>query len=360
MAVDEHWIAPKKPPTQRASSKVFAKGSAKNTTHIVAMPDGSYVIAHHEGFAASPGGLTHRNADGSIRAAQTGVFGPFDTSRSAWLAAGPHCEGENASMCLVNAATTLDVSETLPLVRPFLWLSETSLLAHTPKPNVAIDKKSYAVTRLPGYRAQPALLAQVALPETPGLVTFDLATRQARLLCEASLLDEFTHAVLSHDERVIYAATRGRRIMALRREDGATLWELPSLRDSFRFSLIVFGLSPDGLRLVCAGSGRPHDCVVLDAATGAVRAEYTLRQAVDDTRALRKRSHHLTALAFHAEGHFALGTNSGAIVVIRRDGSISTFKASASEVSALAFSVSGRELISGSHEDCLRVWPLEV
>lgn len=360
MAVDEHWIAPKKPLTQRASSKVFAKGSAKNTTHIVAMPDGSYVVAHHEGFAASPGGITHRNADGSIRAAQTGVFGPFDASRSTWLAAGPHHEGENASMCLVNAATTLDVLETVPLVRPFLWLSETSLLAHTPRPNIHSDKKSYAVTRLPGYRANPALLPQIALPETPGLVSFDLVTRQARLLCEAELLDEFTCAVLSPDEHVIYAATRYRRIVALRREDGATLWELPSLRDSFRFSLLALALSPDGTQLVCAGSGRPHDCVVLDAATGTVRAEYALCQAVDDTRALRKRSHYLSALAFHAEGHFALGTNSGAIVVVRRDGSISAFKASASEVSALAFSVSGRELISGSHEDCLRVWPFEV
>jgi hypothetical protein len=359
MAIDEHWIAPKKPPTQRVSSKVFAKGSAKNTTHIVAMPDGSYVVAHHEGFAASPGGITHRNADGSIRAAQTGVFGPFDASRSTWLAAGPHHEGENASMCLVNAAT-LDVLETLPLVRPFRWLSETSLLAHTPKPNIAIDKKTYATTRLPGYRANPALLAQLALPETPGLVSFDLVTRQARLLCEAELLDEFTCAVPSPDQRVIYAATRGRRIVALRREDGATLWELPSLRDSFRFSLLALALSPDGTQLVCAGSGLPHDCVVLDAATGTVRAEYALRQAVDDTRALRKRSHHLTALAFHDEGHLVLGTNSGAIVVVRRDGSISAFKASASGVGALAFSVSGRELISGSHEDCLRVWPFEV
>lgn len=358
MAVDEHWITPKKPPTQRASSKVFAKGSAKNTTDIVAMPDGSYVIAHHEGFAASPGGITHRNADRSIRASRTGAFGPLDASRGTWLTSGPLHEGENASMCLVTAAT-FDVLETLPLVRPFRWLSETSLLAHTPKPNIAIDKKTYATTRLPGYRAEPALLAKVALPETPGLVTFDLAARQARLLFEASLLDEFTHAALSPDERVIYAATRGRRIVALRREDGATLWELPSLRDSMRFSLIVFGLSPDGSQLVCAGSGRPHDCVVLDATTGAVRAEYALRQAVDDTHALRKRSHHLSALAFHAEGHFALGTNSGAIVLVRRDGSISAFKASASEVSALSFSRDGRELIAGGHEDCLRIWPFE-
>jgi hypothetical protein len=359
MPIDERWLLPKQPATQRPSAKIVAKGSAKNTTDIVALSDGSYLVAHHEGFAASPGGLAHRNADGSIRASRTDAFGPIHSARSPWIASGPLYEGEHASLCTIDPEA-LDTRELLPLTRPFCWLSDTALLAHTPTPNGAFDKKTFAYTRLPGYRADPSLLSQCRLPETPGLVQFDLVSREARLLIEASPHDGFRHAVLSADQRVLFAATSYGRVIAVRREDATVLWERPPVRNIAQLSLLAFALSPDGSKLVCAGSGAPHDCLVLDAATGAVRHEYALRSAVDAARVTSKQASSLRALAFHRDGHFAVGTSSGAIILARRDGRISAFKAASCPVTALAFSRDGSELVSGGHEACLRVWAFEA
>ncbi len=359
MPTDEHWLSPQQPSTRRPSATIVAKGSAKNTTALVALPDGSYLVAHHEGFAASPGGLTHRNADWSIRASRTDAFDPIDASRSPWLASGPLYEGERASLCVIDP-TTLDARDTLPLARPFCWLSDTTILAHTPTPNGEYAKKTFAYTRLPGFRADPSLLAQTTLPETPGLVAFDLVTREARSLIEASPHDGFRHAKLAADQRVLFAATSYARVVAYRVGDRTILWERPAVKNVAQFSLQVFGLSPDGSQLVLAGSGAPHDCLVLDAATGAVLRQLALRDAVNATRLSRKQASHLEALAFHRDGHCALATNSGAIIIARRDGRISAFKAASCAVSALAFSPDGRELVSGGHEECLRVWPFDA
>jgi hypothetical protein len=358
MALDEHWLTPEQPPTPRESAKIIARGGAGHTTEIVVLADGSYLVAHHEGLARSAGGITHRDRDGAIRAARTGVSGPMDASRSMWLASGPRHDGSHASLCLLDP-TTLEPRETLPLARPLCWLSESTLLAHTPPPNGAFDKKTHAYTRLPGFLADPALLARVKLPETPGLVAFDLDTREARLLLEASPHDGFVHATLSPDQRVLFAATRGGRVVALRREDATVLWERPSPGDCTRFSLLVFALSPDGAQLVSAGAGLPHDCLVIDAATGATRRELAVRRAVDAKRLSRRSAAHVEALAFHRDGDFALGTSSGAIVIVRRDQRISAFKAAPCAIRALAFSRDGRELVSGGPEECLRVWPFE-
>jgi hypothetical protein len=282
----------------------------------------------------------------------------MDASRSTWLAAGPRHDGSHASLCLLDP-TTLEARETLPLARPFCWLSTSTVLAHTPPPNGTFDKKTHAYARLPGFLADPALLARVKLPETPGLVAFDLTTREARVLIEASPHDPFAHATLSLDQRVLFAATRSGRVIAYRREDATVLWERPSLGDCTRFSLLVFALSPDGAQLVCAGSGLPHDCVVIDAATGAALRELALRPAVDAKRLSRRSASHLEALAFHPGGDFALATSSGAIVIVRRDERISTFKAAPCAIRALAFSRDGRELVSGGPEERLRVWPFE-
>lgn len=358
MPIDEHWLSPKQQPTPRASATILAKGAPKNTTHIEFVADGSFVVAHHEGLAASLGGLTRRDARGAPLASRTGAFGPMDVSRSRWLAAGPLLEGEHAALCVLEAET-LETVESFALARPFAWLSDTTLVAHTPPPNGTFAKKAYAYTRLPGFRADPSLLARTKLPETTGLVAFDLATREARLLVEASPHDAFHHAAVSSDGSTLFAATRYRRVIAVRIADGAVLWELPAGRDSARFALLAFALSADQRQLVCAGSGSPHDCIALDAATGAVRAQHALRSALDGARLVRKRASTLDAIAFHPAGHFAVGTNVGAIIVVRCDGRISAFKASSSPVRALAFSPDGRALVSGGNDESLRAWPFD-
>ncbi|MFO0561804.1 MAG: PQQ-binding-like beta-propeller repeat protein [Polyangiales bacterium] len=358
MPIDEHWLSPKQQPTPRASATILAKGAPKSTTHIECVADGSFVVAHHEGLADSLGGLAHRDARGAVLASRTGAFGPIDVSRSRWLAAGPLHHGEHAALCVLEPAT-LETVESFALARPFAWLSDATLVAHTPPPNATFAKKTYAYTRLPGYRAEPSLLARTKLPETPGLVAFDLATGEARLLVEASVHDAFHYAAVSRDGSTLFAATRYRRVVAVRIADGALLWELPAGRDSARFAVLSLALSPDQTQLVCAGSGSPHDCIVLDAATGVVRAQHALRSALDGARLVRKRASTLDAIAVHPEGHFAVATNVGVIIVVRRDGRISAFEASSSPVRALAFSTDARTLVSGGHDESLRAWPFD-
>lgn len=356
--IEERWLSPQQQPTPRASATIIAKGAAKNTTHIAALEDGSLLVAHHGGLASSPGGLDHRAADGSLIASRAGVSGPIDASGASslgWLASGPLHKGEHAALCVIEPER-LTVRETFALARPFGWLSESVLFAHTPSPNGEFAKKTCEYTRLPGFRAERALLARTKLPEEPGLVAFDVATREARLLIEASPHDAFQHAALSSDRATLFGASRYGRIVALRLSDATVLWERPAVRDSARFALLAFALSADETQLVCAGSGSPYDCLVLDAATGAVRREFALRAAVVATGLARKPASRLSALAFHREGHFAVGTNAGAIILARNDGRMSAWKAGSTPVAALAFTRDGTALVSGSHEECLRVW----
>ncbi|HEU0032872.1 MAG TPA: hypothetical protein VFQ53_19705 [Kofleriaceae bacterium] len=351
MAPERSWLEPPAAKTKRAAGRIVAKGTAKNVEAIANLGD-RIAIAHHEGLSNSPGGITVlRRHDFTVVTAVTHAFGPLDTTGATWLASGPLWRGRHASLRLLDPAALATV-DTLPLCRPFVRVDEQMIVAHTPP-------MLYAK---PGYDVDPAELraAAIELPPQGGLVVVDLDRRTLRLLVAASQYDEFRAAELSPDRAIVYAASSFGRVVAVRIADGELLWQRAAVANVVIFALHALALSPDGTRLALAGSGNPHDLLVLDAATGRELQQRRICPLLDRARVTPRPNARIEALGFHPAGWLAAATSAGAIAELHTDGRLSAFKASGAGIEAFAFVDDGRSLLVGGREPQLRLWPVDL
>ena len=327
--VTRFWLVPSNPAVPRAAGRIVAKGTTPRVDGLLDLGD-HIAVAHHEGFADSPGGITVRQrSDFAVVREAQGAFGPIVAIGEHWLAQGPLHKGRPASTAVIEP-TTLRQLALLPVCKPFAVLDRARFVAALP-----------ASPPLPG-----------------GLVEVDRERGTTQLVLEGRH-DEFSCAALSPARDVLYAATAYGWVVAVRLADRKLLWERPPVKLVTEWAGYALALDPTGTWLALGGSGDPCDLRVLRAATGELHAEDNVCLKVRAARIAAERSVRIEALAFHPDGWLAAATNAGVLVEYRSAERISAFRAATRPIYALAFLDGGETLLVGGSERHLRVWPVD-
>jgi hypothetical protein len=349
--VERAWLNPKRDPTARAPGRIVAKETVPYVRALAVIGD-ELVVGHHEGFQTSPGGVTVRRlaAFGVVR--QTaGSFYPIIPLGDAWLTHGPLWAGRHASAHLLDPST-LECRLRLPVCAPFAVLDAHRFIAHTP-----------ALSLEGALEADPALVREswIELPKPGGLVEIDLRRKQTKIVAPVRGHERFRAAVLSPGLDILYAATEFGRTVALRLADGVVVWERPGSDNVVKWSQHALALDPTGRLLATGGfSGVAPDLLLLDARTGEVQTQLTIRDFANRSRLSTARTNRVEALAFHPSGWLAASTNGGVVAEIRPSGEVSAFRAATRSVDALSFLDDGASLLVGGAERNLRVWPVDL
>jgi hypothetical protein len=359
MAAQRFSIEPAGPLRQRARGSIVARGIARRVQDVVPV-GGRIAISYHEGFAGSPGGIVvlHRG-DFSPAVSATGVFGPIDASGDLWIASGPLWNGRRASTRLVDPRT-LAVRDAMPLASPFARTGPHRIIAHTPV-RVAGDIDG-VYRELDRYDVDPGEVraGRLDLPERPGLVELDLASRSLRLLAEAAPFDPFTLCALSPDRAIAYAASNAGGVVAIDLAGPTIRWKRIAPRPPAMLCLYAIAIDAEGARLAVAGTGRDSDLLVLDTTSGDTLRELPLCRLLDQAGVARRPNARVEALAFHRSGWLAIATSSGAIAELRPDGTLTAFRAAGAGIDAMAFVDEGSALLVGGKEPQLRLWPVDI
>ncbi len=342
------------PAAPRAASTVIAKDTVPSVEFLAFEPGGALLVIEAPGSASKTGRLLRRSATSfEVEAELTGVRGPGALSPSGrWLLAGGALLAGQAASCQVIDLNTFQVVHTLPVMRPFAWMDDEQFIAQSPNWRTALGDGGLvpAETR----RVDPAIAAAapaLVTPE-PSLVRVSLRTLRCQSLLPIRWLDEEVCAVLSPDRRVLYAATSFARISAVRIADGRLLWQRAPSRLVTEGTITDMALDPTSNRLMTVGGGVSHDLLVLDATSGDELARHSLGMlARGMARGTATRG---DAIRFRPDGLGIIGTSSGLIIEIGRDGRWSAFKAGGRSHRAIAFSRDGASMVVGGAEKNLR------
>lgn len=354
------FLHPKRDAQPRASGNIVAKDTKATVQSLVVAGD-TLVVSHHERLSRSPGGITVRQLeDFKVVRKTKGSAGPIVPFGDVWLTEGLLWRGRQASTHFLDPVT-LECLARHPVCGPFVVRDEHRFVASTPSAGLAL---------VPGggvepsdFNVDPAIVRSswVKLPARGGLVEIDTRKKKTELVVATKGFDDFRHAAISTDREVLYAATGFGRIVAVRLEDRAILWERPAAKTVMEWSGYALALDPDGNALAVGGASQSgFDHLVLDARTGCVEAQVRLCDMVNDARVATTKSVRVQALAFHPTGWLAAATNAGVLVELRASGEVSAFRAATRGIEALAFFDEGRALLVGGAEPNLRVWTVDI
>lgn len=355
-----NWLEPSRGDEPRAPGAIVAKDTTPTVGALLVAGE-HLVVAHREGLAASPGGITVRRLhDFSVVRRSTGKAGPVVGFGESWLGEGPLWQGRSASAQRLDP-DTLECLERYPVCGPFAVRDRDRFVASTPARDVVLVAGGGVE---PGaFVVDPALASSswVKLPMPGGLVELDVRGMTTELIVNAGPFDEFRHAAISPDRDVLYAATGFGRTVAVRLSDRKTLWERPPAKTVVEWSGYSLALDPTGAFLALGGiSAHGPDLLVLDAHSGAIKAHARLCDMIERASVSTTRSSGVRALAFHPAGWLAAATNAGVLAELRDSGQVSAFRAATRSIEAIAFYDEGRSMVVGGAEPNLRTWPVDI
>jgi hypothetical protein len=352
--VDAHVLLPEAATKKRPASIVIAKDTTPTASYCGELPSGDLLVIETPGYATPPGRLLRRSGSSYAIAAElpgVNAHAALSPDGRRLVAAGPLVQGEHAS-CLIIDLEEWRIERTLPLMRPFLWLDDTHLVAQSPKWKSTIE--GGRAVRREERLVDPAVAGSAPglMAETHGMVLVDLEQNTACLLLEGLLLDEEKTATLSADGKVLYTSTGYSRISAVRLSDGALLWQRPPVRivtDGTTYRIAFDALRN---RVLAAGIG-DHDVLVLDAASGSEIMRDNIsgrlrRAGLPDSSTFR-------SSAIRRDGLIVLGTEKGTLVEIWPDDRWDAHKVAGRAIEALAFVRGGDTLVVGGAEKNLRL-----
>ncbi|HKP59215.1 MAG TPA: hypothetical protein VJV78_20975 [Polyangiales bacterium] len=340
---------------QREAPRIVAKDVSPYVPFLAELGDGGFLALETSGLAAVPGRLVRRDAAlepvAVLPNLQTAAA--LSPNRRWLLAGGPCLEAEVAAAVLVDVAEWRAV-RTLPLRPPFVWLDDQRFIAQTPRFRYETQNGCMVpTTRL----VDPALVATAAhlLDIVPGLVLVDRTTLEARLLLPSESFRGEDACALSADGSILFSTTNFARTSAVRIEDGSLVFQHPASRLIFEGTVHALACNAARSEIVTVGTGA-DPVRVLDATTGAYKLRWDPLQPC--VRAGLRAPKLLGALAVHADGRVAIGSNIGVLLEVAPDGQrITACKAATRAIQALAYARHSGALIIGGNERNLRVLP---
>ena len=320
--------------TRRGAPRIVAKDTTPSVTGLVELGGGELAVLETPGLANLTGRLVRRNAAFDCLAVLPNVQGKaaLSPNRRWLLAGGPYVEGRIGSAVIVDV-TAWSVVRTLPLRPPFAWVDEETFVAQT------------------------LATAPRVLDVDPGLVLVSRTTLAARCLLPSLPVDEEVACLISGDGSVLFSVTGFARTSAVRVEDGTIVFQRPPSRVVAQGTVYAMAHNEARAEIITVGTGA-DPVRVLDATAGTDRLRLEPNQPI--VRAGLRPPRWFGAVAVHADGRVAIGSNTGLLLEMSCDGTRMTAAQVAPQaIQALAYAEDGSALLIGGNEKSLRVLPLD-
>jgi len=271
------------------------------------------------------------------------------------LAGGPHVEGRIASAVIVDVAAW-SVVRRLPLRPPFAWVDDETFVAQTPGFRVEMTSgRMEPTTRL--VDGAVAAMAPHILDVDPGLVRVNRTTLAARCLLPSVPLDEEVACMLSANGSVLFSVTGFARTSAVRIDDATLIFQRSPSRVVAEGTVYAMAYNEARAEIITVGTGA-DPVRVLDAAAGTDRLCWDPNQSI--VRAGLRPPRWFGAIGVHTDGRVAIGSNTGLLLEMARDGTqMTACQVAPRAIQALAYAHDGSALAIGGNERNLRVLPLD-
>ncbi len=163
--------------------------------------------------------------------------------------------------------------------------------------------------------------------------------------------------MLSANGSVLFSVTGFARTSAVRIDDGSLVFQCPPSRVVAEGTVYATAYNAARAEIITVGTGA-DPVRVLGATAGTDRLRWDPNQPI--VRAGLRPPRWFGAIAVHTDGRVAIGSNTGLLLEMARDGTQTTAcQVAPQAIQALAYAHDGSALLIGGNERGLRVLPLD-